>query len=751
MTRARSIVPFALTCLALSGPAGAAPASGAAPRESLRVERAAGEIHIDGDLSEAAWTAARPIENWHQISPGMKGEPKVRTVARLAFDDRALYVALEMDDPKPASIRAPLTDRDNALSSSDYAGIILDGPNDGKTAQEFLANPRGIQYDAIWSDIAGEDLAPSFFWQSAAKIGEHGWTLEMRIPFSSIRYVPGANPVWGITLFRNWPRERRYQFATALQPTDCFICNENQLTGLEGLPRGGSWAFAPYGVARRTETPRGGELGQPLEAGDVKGDGGFDFKWNPSARHTIDVTVNPDFSQVESDVAQITTNQRFALFFPEKRPFFLEQIDLFSTPQQAIYTRSITEPRGGLRATGRFGSNVYTLLVVDDRGGGSVVIPGPTSSSTAFQDFESKEVVGRLRHDLGASYVSLLASGREIDGGGSNHVYGPDFQWQPNAENVVVGQLLWSESDTPERTDLADEWDGRQLSGHAGLLSYAGSGGSWDWSLEGRDVSEGFRADNGFVPRVGYRQGTGELGRSFGIGQSFFTGARLFANSQYAEGEDSELLTRIVSGGAIFGGRRATTMRFVVKSEDERVGGVVLSQNQGRWALHAAPSGLLASLDFSVYAGSAIDFENVREGDGAGAALEAILRSRKHLEVRINAERNQLDVDLPDGRSGRVFTADLARIRATWTFTPRLFLRLISQQVETRRDPALYVDTVTEKDSELQSSVLFGYKLDWQSVVYLGYGDSRTFLAESGQREPSSREIFFKVSYAFHR
>ena len=149
--------------------------------------------------------------------------------------------------------------------------------------------------------------------------------------------------------------------------------------------------------------------------------------------------------------------------------------------------------------------------------------------------------------------------------------------------------------------------------------------------------------------------------------------------------------------------------------------------------------------------GSAIDFENVREGDGAGAALEAILRSRKHLEVKINAEHNQLDVDLPDGRSGRVFTADLARIRATWTFTPRIFLRLISQQVETRRDPALYVDTVTEKDSELQSSVLFGYKLDWQSVVYLGYGDSRTFLTESGQREPSSREIFFKVSYAFHR
>jgi hypothetical protein len=461
--------------------------------------------------------------------------------------------------------------------------------------------------------------------------------------------------------------------------------------------------------------------------------------------------VNPDFSQVESDVAQITTNQRFALYFPEKRPFFLEQIDLFSTPLQAIYTRTVTSPRVGLRATGRFGTNVYTLLAVDDRGGGSVVIPGPTSSTTAFQDFESQEVMGRLRHDIGASHVSFLASSRVVDGGGSNRLFGSDFQWQPNDDDAVVGELLWSRSATPRRPDLAEEWDGRRLSGHAALLSYSGSAGAWDVSLEGRDVSEGFRADNGFVPRVGYRQGNGEIGRGFGLGRHFFTGLRLFANGLYVEGEDSRLLSRIVSGGASFGGLRATRMRFVVKAEDERVGDVVLSQKQGRWILHTAPSGLLASFDVSVYGGSAIDYDNLREGDGAGAALEAILRSRKHLEVRINIERNRLDFDLPNARSGRVFTADLARVRTTWTFTPRLFLRLIGQLTETRRDPTLYVAPVAAEDSDLESSALVGYKLDWQSVVYLGYGDSRAFLEETGQREPAGREIFFKLSYAFHR
>jgi hypothetical protein len=450
-------------------------------------------------------------------------------------------------------------------------------------------------------------------------------------------------------------------------------------------------------------------------------------------------------------VAQITVNQRFALYFPETRPFFLEQIDLFSTPVQAIYTRSITDPRSGLRATGRFGSNAYTLLLVDDQGGGSVVIPGATSSSVAFQDFESKAFVGRLRHDLGSSFVSLVASAREIDGGGSNRILGPDFQWQANEDNLVTGQFLWSRSETPVRPDLAAEWNGQKLSGHAALLTWGGGAGAWDFSLDGQDVSSGFRADNGFVTRVGYRQGIGEIGRAFGLGDHFFSRLRLFGAGQYTEGEDSELLTRISRGGMSFGGKRATRLRLWAEKEDELVGSEVLSQTQGRLSLHTAPSGLLANLDFSAYAGTAIDYDNAREGDGRGAALEAILRSRNHLEVKLNAERNILDVDRPGGGSARLFTADLARARITWTFTPRLALRLIGQLEQTKRDPSLYLDPVDAKSSDFTSSIVLGYKLNWQSVVFLGYGDSRTYLVSTDQREPESRQIFFKVSYAFQR
>ena len=157
-------------------------------------------------------------------------------------------------------------------------------------------------------------------------------------------------------LYRNYPRDFRYQMFNIRLPRggNCFICRGTTSTGLAGLPSGGHLVVAPY-VDRpsRRRRPRDG-LGTPLgERAGAKADGGLDVKWMPTASTAVDATINPDFSQIESDVAQIAANERFALFFPEKRPFFLEGIELFATPIQAVYTRTITSPRWGVRATGK--------------------------------------------------------------------------------------------------------------------------------------------------------------------------------------------------------------------------------------------------------------------------------------------------------------------------------------------------------------------------------------------------------------
>ena len=186
---------------------------------------------------------------------------------------------------------------------------------------------------------------------------------------------------------------------------------------------------APFSTSRREDEPLAG-LGRPLTNGDVKFDAGGDLKWNPTASAAIDGTINPDFSQVESDAAQVTANERFALFVSEKRPFFLEGVDLLSMPLQAVYTRTITDPSGGLRVTGKSGSTAYTALVAHDKGGGSVILPGPFGSN--FSDGQLPADVGviRVRRDFGRSFVSVLGTTREFDGGRYSRVIGPDFQWR---------------------------------------------------------------------------------------------------------------------------------------------------------------------------------------------------------------------------------------------------------------------------------------------------------------------------------
>jgi hypothetical protein len=155
----------------------------------IQISRTTGPIAIDGDLSDPAWKDAAIVDRWWETNPGDNVEPKVRSVGRVAYDDKFIYAGFEFDDPEPKKIRAPYSDRDNVDSTTDYGGIILDPDNDRKTAILFLANPRGIQYDSLNSDTNGnEDNAPDWFWDAAAKINDHGWTLEIRIPFSSLRY-----------------------------------------------------------------------------------------------------------------------------------------------------------------------------------------------------------------------------------------------------------------------------------------------------------------------------------------------------------------------------------------------------------------------------------------------------------------------------------------------------------------------------------------------------------------------------------
>ena len=712
--------------------------------DPIHVARSTGVISVDGELNETVWQDATRIDTWFETNPGDNVEPKLKNVGYLAYDDTFFYVGLEFFDPNPKAIRAPFGDRDNVGSPTDYGGIILSSSGDGKTAILFLANPRGIQYDAITSDVSGEDAAPDFYWESAGRIHGDRWTLEIRIPFSSLRYPKTGEQKWTAVLYRNYPRDRRYQFFSAKLPRDvsCFVCNYAPLTGLENLPSAGGLVVAPFATARHDSLSENG-LGSPLESQGSDVDGGFDAKWTPNADTAIDTTINPDFSQIESDVAVISTNERFATFLPEKRPFFLEGKDLFSFPLNAVYTRTMNDPRAGLRGTGKIGDASYTALVIDDEGSGLVIIPSPNNSSFAEADYGSLNLVARGRYDVGNSFGSFLIADREIDDGGHNRVFGPDLQWRPNQNDWFTAQILYSDSETPNRPDLAAEWNGQDLSGHGATLQWFRGMRTYDITLNYIDIADEFRADLGFIPQVGVREVFTEFGRTWRP-EGFFSRVRAFVFADYTADRDDNLVYQEVTPGVGMDGRWNSFMRFSLASGKVEAGEGPIERTRLFYTLQANPGRVFNRIELLGWIGEEIDFANSRPGDGARVAFNATLRPTDHLELVLNNEYRYLDVE--NGK--RLFDAQVERLKATYTFNARSYLRLIGQHVRTNRDPALYTFPVDEHSGSIDVSALFAYKLNWQTVLFLGYGDRNALTGEE-EFEPASRSAFLKVSYAF--
>jgi len=720
--------------------------------ETLHISRTTGSIRIDGNLSDDGWRGVEALTTWYEVNPGDNTPPKVRNIGRIAYDNRFLYASFEFDDPNPQAIRAPYSDRDDSGGGFyDFGGIILDAGNSGRTAKLFVVTPRNIQADSIIDDASGEDISPDFFWESATRMTERGWTIEMRIPFTSLRYKNSDPQTWAIMLYRNYPRDRNYQFLSARIPRgfNCYICHANTLEGLQRLPTGGHLVVAPYVSSNSFAHPTAG-LGSPLASDPLQRQVGLDVKFTPNSDTALDITVNPDFSQVESDVAQISANERFALFVPEKRSFFLEGVDLFQTPIQAVYTRTITAPSWGARITGKAAGIRYTALVAGDDGGGSVVLPGAQGSSLASQDFASTVFVARAKRDIGRSFVSMLVTDREGRSSDShNRVLGPDFQWRPNATDTITGQWLVSDTRTPNRPDLAREWNGQSMISHAGQLQWSHSTTRFDSTAMFKDAGDGFRAEAGFVPQVGYRETSAGAGWTFRpIG--FVSKLRTFVNVDRQVDRAGELISRDVQPGIAMNTRWNGFMQFRYIDDDIRSGNRSIRRRQFGYSAQFSPSRLLSSVAVSGTTGEAIDFANSRPGTGTTMNVSATLNPTNHLNLVLNQDQSWVNVHNALGTSRQLFIARVSRVRSTYTFTSRMFVRATAQYVSTNRDPSLYSFHTVAKSGALSGQVLLAYKLNWQSVMFIGYGDDRTLSAQD-RFEKADRQFFVKFSYALQR
>ncbi len=452
------------------------------------------ELNIDGELNEAAWETAPLLTGFTQFDP-VEGVPATqRTEVRILVADDAIYFAVKAYDNVAGGTRATLGNRDSFARSDDYVRFILDTFDDRRRAYVIMVNPYGVQQDGLWTVGGGGgrgnrfgppiDWNPDFVWDSGGRLFEWGYSVEVKLPLKSIRFPEVPLQDWGLQIER---RIARNGYGESWAPVTANNANRmeqfGKLTGLEDLDPGLFIEVNPV----QTFTKQGAydEDLESFRRGGTAGDFGMNVTYGITSNLTLDGTYNPDFSQVEADAGQIAVNERFALFLREKRPFFLEGTDIFQLPQQLVYTRSIVNPVGGAKLTGKVGGfNAGYLAVVDD-------VDDPDE---AGQRAHPTVNLFRLRRDIGnMSNVGVVYTDRSYHRNRYNRVAGLDGRFQIKQRYTMT--FLAAGSRTDEGAGQADgSLVGAQLNR---------SGRNFQFNAGMTDVSNDFRAGSGFIRRRG--------------------------------------------------------------------------------------------------------------------------------------------------------------------------------------------------------------------------------------------------------
>ena len=456
-----------------------------APPPSVPLPRLEATVVIDGVLDEPVWQQAARLEGFHQYQPVDSRPAEEETVVLAWYAPDAIHFGIIARDKQPGSVRATVADRDN-LDADDRVTLYLDTFNDRRRAFFFTVNPLGVQEDGVRSEggfTAGSlqggttDKNPDFIWQSRGQRTSEGYVVEIRIPFKSLRYPGGASLMnWGLNIQRRVQRTGYDDTWTDTRRANAsFLLQAGELTGLHDLHRGILTEVQPFVTAQAN----GLRTASGFAREDLDPSAGVNLRLGLSSNLTIDATYNPDFSQVESDASQVTANERFALFFPERRPFFLEGIELFATPNQLVYTRQVSNPIVGGKVTSKFGRyNLAHLTAIDEVEG----------QENAFF------TITRVRRDIGRNSTGGVTLTTRDQDGTYSRLAATDVRYVFGKLYYVAGQLgrSWTDAGTGARQD-----------GGLYEAEFDRTGRGWGFNYKLTSIGEDFRARAGFVPRTG--------------------------------------------------------------------------------------------------------------------------------------------------------------------------------------------------------------------------------------------------------
>ena len=701
------------------------------------------DITIDGRLDEEPWQNPPTFELAYETRPAENEPAPVRTEVWMVYDRNDLYVAFRAHDPDPKQIRARLSDRDSAYQD-DFVGVVLDTFNDQRRAFEFFVNPLGVQMDMTQNEMTGgEDDSWDAIWDSAGRITDTGYIVEMRIPFSSLRFPRSENGMtWGLDAVRFYPRNQRHRLAVhpIERGNNCYLCQGDKLVGFEGVRPARSIELDPTLTASvsgmRDDFPDGEMIDD-----DPDVQPGITAHWGITPNLVLSGAINPDFSQVEADAAQLDVNTQFALFYPEKRPFFLEGGDIFATRFNAFYSRNIADPDWGVKLTGKMGKDAIGVIIARDSTT-NLLIPSSQSSELTSIDDDNLSTVVRYRRDLfGATTGGFFYTGREGDDY-SNRLFGGDilFRWKDTEAARI--EILGSQTRYPQ--EIAEEYGQStgKLTDYAARIVYQHTDRNWMYYFLYRDVGSDFRADLGFVPRADFRQGEVMLERAWYPEKKGWSQVRLGGRWDEYQDQSGQHLSRDVELFSWAQGPRESFVRLSLFGGDLFYNGELFDNDRLDFYSEAQ---LLPNLyvELGGIVGDQVDFANTQQGEVVRLDPGLRLDIGRHLRLNFDHSFEQLDVD-----AGRLYTARLSQVRATYQFGVRTFVRWIGQYLDVDRDPALYTDEVDAESRTLFNQILFSYTINPQTVFFLGYsdnslGDERTDLTQE------NRTIFLKIGYAW--
>lgn len=472
---------------------------------------------IDGKLDEPFWKQAATFKDFFQTSPGDNVAPSKPTEVYMGYDAEHLYVAFYCWD-EPDKIRATVAKRDNVFGE-DNVRMWLDTYNDQRRAYVFGFNPLGIQQDGIYTEGQGADFSVDVVMESKGAIHQDGWAVEVKIPFKSLRYSIGKGKAWGFNVARNIDRfnDEFDQWLPDDRNISGFLVKHGKITGIEDIKVERTLELVPSitisetglrkrTIARSRLTSTSIDPGKFVNEG-IEADIGLTLKFNITPNITLDAAFNPDFAEIEADAPVVTANQRFPIFFQEKRPFFLEGVEIFQAPLQSFYSRTIFDPDIATKLTGKIDKTSFGFLVASDNAPGNYSEderndPPIRRRIDEFLDKNALFGVVRLKRDIGKeNNIGFFGTARTFPKN-RNFTGGFDGRFKLNPKLVSQFQVLGTHSRkfffNPELDD--DEYRTGNGVGYFWNLDYTEK--NWGWLIEASGRSRDYRADAGFTRRT---------------------------------------------------------------------------------------------------------------------------------------------------------------------------------------------------------------------------------------------------------